>query len=148
MKIILILILGIIIAGIGIWLFLSRSPSPESDILAKGGLHWHANLSIKILDQVQEIPAGIGLEKLPHKPLHTHDRDNVIHMEFSGLAKKDDLRLARFFEIWGEKFNKDCIFDKCSGPNGQLKMLVNGELNPEFENYSMKDGDKIEIIFE
>jgi len=69
-------------------------------------------------------------------------------MEFSGLCLEDDLRLGRFFEIWGKRFNKNCIFDKCSGPEGQLKMFVNGELNYEFENYMMKDGDKIEIIFD
>ena len=63
-------------------------------------------------------------------------------------VKKDDIKLGKFFDIWGKTFNKACIFDKCSGSDGQVNMLVNGELNSEFENYTMKDGDKIEIIFE
>lgn len=146
MKII--LIFGIIILAIGVWFFLSNSSTPESDIVARNGLHWHANLSIKILGEKQDIPAGIGLERLPHKPMHTHDRDSVIHMEFAGLVKKEDIKLSQFFKIWGEIFSKDCIFDKCSGAEGQLRMLVNGQLNSEFENYIMKDEDKIEIIFE
>ena len=69
-------------------------------------------------------------------------------MEFSGLVKESDLRLGRFFEIWGKTFSQDCIFDKCAGPQNQLTMLINGKENFEFESYIMRDGDKIEIIFE
>ena len=143
-----VLIFIVIVAGIAVWFFISKASSSQSGIVAQNGLHWHADLSINILDEAQDIPAGIGLERLPHKPLHTHDRDNLIHLEFSGLVKEDDLRLGRFFEIWGQKFNQDCIFDKCMGPEGTLKMLVNGKENLDFENYMMRDGDKIEIIFE
>lgn len=143
-----ILIFGLIFAGVVVWFLLTKYSTSESDIIANNGLHWHADLSIKISGQEQDIPAGIGLGGLPHKPVHTHDRDGVIHMEFSGLVRKEDIKLGKFFQIWGKTFNKDCIFDKCSGSDGQLKMLVNGKDNPEFENYVMRDGDKIEIIFE
>ena len=142
---ILVIIIGISIA---VWFLVSKSSTPEGDIIARKGFHWHANLSINILGEVKDIPAGIGLEKLPHNPLHTHDRDNVIHLEFSGLVKKDDIKLGRFFEVWDKNFDKDCILDKCNGPDGQLKMTVNGKENLEFENYIMHDKDKIEIIFE
>ncbi|MBI2042036.1 MAG: hypothetical protein HYT20_03395 [Candidatus Nealsonbacteria bacterium] len=143
-----IVIFIIIITGIAVWFFVSNSSSPQSDIIAKNGLHWHANLSINILGEAKDAPAGIGLAGLPHNPMHTHDRDNVIHLEFSGLVKKNDLRLGRFFETWGKTFNEQCIFDKCSGSDGILKMMVNGGENTEFENYMMRDEDKIEIIFE
>lgn len=81
------------------------------------------------------IPGGIGLEGLTHNPMHTHDIDNVIHMEYNGLVKENDLKLGKFFEIWGRKFEED------------RKMLVNGKENLEFENYIMRDSDKIEIIY-
>jgi len=55
-------------------------------------------------------------------------------MEFSGLVREDGIRLGRFFKIWGKKFNRDCIFDKCNGPEGRLKMFVNQESNYQFEN--------------
>ena len=146
LKIILI-ILGILIVG---WFLVSKFSAPisESEIIAKNGLHWHSNLTINILGENQDIPAGIGLEMLPHKPMHTHDRDSVIHMEFAGLVKEEDVKIGKFFQVWEKTFNKDCIFDKCSGEEGQLKTLVNGKENSEFENYMMRDGDKIEIIFE
>jgi len=143
-----ILIFGIIFAAILGWFIFSKLSTPPTDIIAQNGLHWHSNLSINILGQPQEIPAGLGLAGLPHNPLHTHDRDSVIHMEFAGKVAADDLRLGKFFQVWGKTFNKDCIFDKCSGPEGTLKMLVNGKENSDFENYAMKDEDKIEIIFE
>lgn len=147
----LLLTLGVLIIGGGVsglgWLLVSQKPTPESEIIARNGIHWHPELSIKILGQKIEIPASIGLG-ITERPIHTHDDMGVIHLEFPGLVRKDDIGLGKFFETWGKKFNKDCIFDKCSGPEGQLKMLVNGELNSEFENYIMKNGDKIEIIYE
>ena len=139
-----ILISGILILG---WFFISKISMPNSEIVTRNGIHWHPELSIKILGQKIEIPANIGLG-ITERPIHTHDDMGVIHLEFPGLVKKDDIKLGKFFQIWGKTFNKDCIFDKCAGPEGQVKMIVNGKENSEFENYIMKDGDKIEIIFE
>ena len=143
------LVILVISAGISglVWYFASKPLAPKSEIIAQSGIHWHPEIKILILGKIQEIPANIGLG-ITEKPIHTHDDMGVIHLEFSGLVKKDDLRLGRFFEIWGKKFNQDCIFDKCSGTAGRLKMFVNGQENFEFENYAMRDGDKIEIVFE
>lgn len=141
------LIIGGGIFGL-VWYAKTRPSLPESEVISRQGLHWHPNLTIKILGENQDIPAGIGLERLPHKPMHTHDRGSVIHMEFAGQVRANDIRLGQFFKIWGKTFSKDCIFDKCSGPDNQLTMLINGKENLEFENYLMRDGDKIEIIFE
>lgn len=129
------------------WYLTTRPAKPESVIIAKQGIHWHVDLAIKISDQYQNISADIGIG-ITHQFIHTHEADRVIHLEFPGLVKENDIKLGRFFEIWNKKFSSDCIFDKCNGPNGKVKMLVNREPNFEFENYIMKDGDKIEIIFE
>ena len=141
------IIISIVVIFIVGWFLVSKISSPKSEIIARNGLHWHAELNIKIFSQVQQIPAGVGLG-IAENPIHTHDTDSVIHMEFSGLVTKNDLKISRFFKIWGKRFNKDCVLDKCSGQDGQVKMMVNGEPNSEFENYIMKDNDKIEIIFE
>ncbi len=141
----------VLIVGGGIsaldWFLATRPALPESEIISRQGIHWHADLSIKILGQYQDISANIGIG-ITHQPIHTHEADGVIHMEFSGLVKKDDVKLDKFFKIWGRKFNQNCIFDKCSGSEGQVKMFVNNQPNSEFENYIMQDRDKIEIIFE
>lgn len=140
-----------LVVGSGVfagWKWLSMQPQPkESKIIATRGIHWHVNLSIKILGEEQKIPAGIGLG-VRELPIHTHETDGVIHLEFSGRVTEDNLRLGEFFKIWGRTFNKDCIFDKCSGSEGQVKMFVNGEQNFEFENYVMQDKDRIEIVYE
>ena len=141
---IIIILLVILAAG---WFLIKKTAPKESEIISQKGIHWHAQLIIKIFGQRQEIPALVGLAK-GEKPIHTHEADGVIHLEFNGLVKKEDIKLGRFFEIWDKKFSRDCIFDKCSGAAGQLKMLVNGQPNSEFENYPMRDGDKIEITFE
>src|SRR3989344_4047444 len=125
--IIAVLISGLIILGFG-WYLSSRPGQPESDIISRKGIHWHTELKVSILGEVQKIPAGIGFG-VNEMPVHTHETDGVIHLEFSGLVRNNDIRLGRFFTIWGKQFNKDCIFDKCSGPEGQLKMLVNGREN-------------------
>lgn len=141
------LIIGVILLTLGTWFFISKTSAPDSEVIAQRGLHWHAELNIKIFGEIQDIPANIGLNPF-ERPIHTHEPDSIIHMEFSGLVKKDDVKLGEFFKIWGKTFNQNCIFNQCTGESGRLKMLVNGVENPEFENYSMHDGDKIEIIFE
>ena len=140
-----ILIIGVILGFI--WFSAPKSVTQESEIISNKGIHWHAVLTIKILGEFQDIPANIGVG-VTHQPLHTHEPDGVIHMEFPNLVTENDIRIGNFFEIWSKKFNKNCIFDRCSGPEGKLKMFVNEKLNFEFENYTMRDGDKIEIIFE
>ena len=137
------LIVGGVIVSIG--LFLATGLGGE--IISKQGIHWHTELSITILGQEQVIPDNVGLG-INEQPIHTHEEGNIIHLEFAGSVKKDDIRLGRFFEIWGRQFNQDCIFTNCNGAEGTVKMFVNGEPNFEFENYVMQHEDKIAIIFE
>lgn len=134
------------IAGL-VWYGMTRPEIPETDIVSKQGLHWHPELSIEIKGQKQEIPANIGIGAA-HNPIHTHDANGQIHLEMQGLVKKDDLRLAQFFKVWGKQFNSTCILDSCNGTDGVVKMFVNGNENTEFENYQMNDKDKIEIKYE
>lgn len=135
-------ILGIlIVAGIiggFVWLVASQGPLKESDIIARNGFHWHLELTIFIKDKKQTIPANIGIG-LAHAPIHTHDDNGELHLEFSGLVKKDDIKLGQFFKTWNKEFNSF----------GTLKkMLVNGKENTELENYLMQDKDQIELYYE
>jgi len=133
--------------GFFIWGATNQKPVAEEDILARNGLHWHPHLSIVIKGKEEAIPANIGIGAI-HKPIHTHDPDNVLHLEMTGRVTKDDIRLGEFFKVWDKQFSSTCIFDYCNGPDGSVRMLVNGEENTQFEHYEMRDGDRIEIRYE
>lgn len=134
---------GLIIAAVGglIWYVATKPQIPESDIVSRSGFHWHPQLTIYVKGEKQKIPANIGLGAV-HKPIHTHDEDSdqgIIHMEFQGLVRKEDIKLGQFFKNWGKDM-------RSFGAN--MKMTVNGEENAEYENFIMRDGDKIELRYE
>ena len=145
-------ILTIVILAGGVF-FLSRgstSSVPKDQIVTETGLHWHPKLTITIKGQKQKIPANLGIGAV-HQKMHTHDqdaKDGVIHMEMQDVVSKEDTKLGIFFRIWGKEFTSTKILDKTNGPDGKVKMLVNGKENTDFENYLMKDSDKIEIKYE
>ena len=136
-----------VIVGLLGWYIATRPPIPEGDIISRNGIHWHPELAISIGGKRQDISPGIGLGAV-HNPVHTHDPDNVIHLEFQGLVRKDDIKLARFFDVWGETFNQGQILEYKNGAGGMVSMLVNGQSNDRFEQYAMQDKDKIEIKYE
>lgn len=127
--------------GIGFWLTRLNLASPEKEMITRSGLHWHSQLLIHVGEGVVEIPPNIGIFGTIHQPLHTHSEDNkqgIIHMEFPGLVKRDDLRLGRFFKNWGKDIDSF----------GSLtKMTVNGENNEALKEYVMRDGDIIELFY-
>ncbi|MBI4991973.1 MAG: hypothetical protein HZB99_02035 [Candidatus Harrisonbacteria bacterium] len=140
---------GIIVglAALAVWFVISLPSLPEDQIISRQGMHWHSELKIFINGEEHQIPEGIGLSAV-HNPIHTHDDSGVLHLEFTGLVAKNDIKLDKFFKAWQRDFNANCIFNYCNGPQGKVKMSVNGSENNEFENYIMKDKDKIEIKYE
>lgn len=129
-----------LIGGV-IWLIMTTPPVPETDIVSQKGLHWHPTLTIYVGGVKQEIPKNIGLSAV-HLPIHTHEEDSaqgVVHMEFGGVVQKRDTTLGHFFTNWGKDM-------RSFGTN--IKMTVNGIENTEYENYIMKEDDKIELRFE
>lgn len=144
------LTIAILVGGVFFLSKGSNSSVPSDQIVASNGLHWHPKLEIYIKGQKQEIPANIGIGAV-HQKIHTHDedtKDGVVHMEMQGVVTKDDTKLGNFFRIWGKEFSSTKLFDKINGADGTVKMTVNGQENKDFENYLMKDGDKIEIKYE
>lgn len=133
---------GLFVAAIGVfvWYVATRPPIFESDIVSQSGLHWHPELTIYVKGEKQEIPANIGIGAV-HKPIHTHnDNDKgILHLEFQGLVRKQDIALGIFFKNWEKDMRSFGI---------NMKMTVNGKENTEYENYVMKDKDKIELFFD
>ncbi len=122
-----------------IWFLVSRPPIPESEIASKNGLHWHPTLSIKVAGVEQKFPTSLGISGSFMAPIHTHEPDGVIHLEFTGLVKNEDIKLKRFFKNWGKDMNSFGTI---------TSMTVNGVENKEYGEYIMKDKDKIELRYE
>lgn len=127
-----------VIAGI-VWLIASAPKTPESDIASRRGLHWHPEVAIYVKGVKQEMPASLGIIGSSMAPVHTHEPNGVIHLEFQGLVRKSDITVGQFFKSWGKDINS-------FGMN--LKMTVNGKENTEYGNYIMQDKDKIELRYE
>lgn len=127
-----------IIVGL-VWLVASQPKTPEGDIISRNGFHWHPELTIYVKGEKQEFPANIGIGAV-HQPIHTHDdaSQGIVHLEFQGLVRKQDITLSQFFKSWGKDI-------RSFGTN--LKMTVNGAENTEYENYLMQDKDKIELRY-
>lgn len=132
----------------------------KGEVISKTGIHWHPQLTIYIKGQKQEIPVNIGIGKqyanskwydpmMSMTDFHTHDNSGTLHWEvMEGPVTKDHVTLKAFFEVWGKTFNANQILDAKNGAGGTVKMSVNGQPNTEFENYQVKDKDKIEIRYE
>lgn len=135
------------IVGYGIFWIVTLPKIPQSELISSTGIHWHSNISIIIKGEKVDIPTNIGIGAV-HSPMHTHESDGTVHMEYSGLVRAKDVLLDNFFKTWGKDFNSKGIMGNINGKDGVLRMTVNGVENSEFENYSIKDGDTIEIIFE
>jgi hypothetical protein len=117
----------------------NRPQVPESEVVSRNGLHWHPELLIYTKGVKQKTPANLGISGSFMAPVHTHEADGVIHLEFQGLVKKSDITLGQFFKSWGRDINS-------FGTN--VKMTVNGKENTELGNYIMQDKDKIELNYE
>ena len=122
----------------GVWWSKSMQSS-DLTIVSRNGLHWHPELKIFIKGEEIKIPENKGIETLPHSPIHTHDDLPIIHLEFEGLVREDNIRLDRWFEVWGKDMNS-------FGQN--MRMTVNGAENTEYGNYLMQDKDQIELRYE
>ena len=138
---IIIIAIGILAIGLIWWAKANQVKeitSPDSNVISMSGIHYHPKLEIYIKGEKLEIPQNIGLVG-GHKPMHTHDDVPIVHLEYQTKVTNDDTRLGRFFEVWGKDF-------RSFGQN--IIMTVNGEPNTEYENYEMKDKDKIELRYE
>lgn len=121
--------------------------SSDSEVISADGIHWHPKLSISVRGEPAEIPANVGLIG-GHSPMHTHETDGIIHLEFNSVVREDDIRLGRFFELWGKPFNENQLFEHTNVKTKRVRMFVNGEPNTEYEDYVLQPEDEIEIRYE
>ncbi|MBI2355879.1 MAG: hypothetical protein HYV13_01565 [Candidatus Doudnabacteria bacterium] len=172
-NIIISIIIVLVVVGAGVLLFkYGNNPKSsqsmnsiayagsDNDVISQEGIHWHPKLVVYINGEIQEIPANVGIgtqyssnrfydPMMQMTNIHTHDNSGQLHWEvMSGPVRKGDIRLKNFFEIWGKTFNSSQIFDSVSNDKLKVKMFVNGQVNEDYENYIVKDKDKIEMRYE
>ncbi len=138
-----IVIIAVLVLAVGLiwWAKANQTEqvaSGDSNILSMQGLHTHPELKIFVKGEQIKIPQNVGIGAV-HQPMHTHDDVPIVHLEYPAKVTREDTRLGKFFAIWGKDFRE-------FGEN--ITMTVNGEPNTEYENYEMKDGDKIELHYE
>lgn len=144
--IIILILLSVILIG---WSRFAEQKSVSTDptVISTNGMHWHPKIAISIRGEDVPIPANIGLIG-GHNPMHTHETDGTIHLEYEGIVREGDIRLGKFFELWGKEFNSNQIFENTNSDTEQVRMYVNGEENTEFDNYLLQETDLIEVKFE
>lgn len=153
-------IIGAIGLGLGLYSLLAVSKTTGYVSLPDKPIHWHPHLEIIIKDEKVLIPDNIGIgtsysgspfydPMMDMTNMHTHDGSGTLHWEVMMHAPtREDLYLGNFFQVWEKTFNENCIFEFCNGPEGSVRMFVNGKENHDFENYIVRDGDKIRIVYE
>jgi len=105
--------------------------------LSPAAMHIHSELSIVQNGIRIPIPKDIGIGKI-HQPIHTHENDNVIHVESSDTRA---YTLGNFFQVWKKSLNTTCVADYC----GKVEMTVDGKPNDDLGRHVLKDGEKIEV---
>lgn len=148
--IIIILVLAIVAAAA----FLFLSPKKEADngsgFCSVSPVHEHADFKVFLNGVPKDFAQEEFMEEtdpVGRAKIHMEDGDgNVIHKHANGVT------LGYFFSTIGMSFNSTCFVDEtgrqfCGGPNGTLKLVVNGAANPAFGDYEIKDEDKVLISF-
>ena len=140
--------LALLIAGGFAWSMYLQSNGPT--VISRNGIHWHPHIEIFVNGEKLDIPANIGVGPqyagLPTfdagmrmTAMHTHEDVPIIHLEFPGVVRKNDIMLGNFFRIWGRDMSS-------FGEN--MRMTVNGVANTEFDRYIMRDKDIIELHYD
>jgi len=124
-----------------------ESVATDETVISASGVHWHPKVAISVRGESVAIPPNIGLIG-GHNPMHTHETDGTVHLEYESVVRENDTKVGRFFEVWGKEFSDNQLFENVNNENEKVRMYVNGEENFEFENYLMKDEDFVEIKFE
>lgn len=132
-------IIGTIIVIFGLFAWSAHLQKADPDTIATRGIHWHPQVHIFIDDEELTIPENIGLE-YGHEPIHTHDDANegIVHLEFEGGVKQDDVRLKEFFNTWSKDINDFGTL---------VNMTVNGEASTKYGEYLMQDEDVIKLYY-
>jgi hypothetical protein len=111
--------------------------------------HYHAHLDIIVNGSAYFVPAEIGI-----RPpdciywMHTHDVSGIIHIE---SPENRTFTLGQFFDLWGQKFNNDQIFDFTvdKSQSKTLTVYVNGTIvtDKQYRDIPVYNHEDIAIVY-
>jgi hypothetical protein len=110
-------------------------------------LHIHQHLDIYINGEPMAVPPGIGVNEAAGfiSPIHTHDKDGVIHVESPVVQT---FTLGQFFGIWGVRLTRDCLGGYCQDETNKLRVFVDGnEINDDPNAVELTSHQEIAIIY-
>jgi hypothetical protein len=107
--------------------------------------HYHVHIRLLVNDgksHTVPVPENIGLDQSTqtYSAIHTHDASSVIHVEADQKGYRSDLQ--NVFDVWGVRFNAQCVGGYCDG----VKMWVNGKPSAKLGAYILQPHDAITIV--
>ena len=109
--------------------------------------HIHQHLTITIRGAAVTVPGMIGINPLANyiSPIHTHAANDTIHIE---AATKERFNLGQFFDVWGVRFNSQCIGGYCNKGPDSLRVTVNDQaFKGDPRSVPLQDREEIRIVF-
>ena len=146
-SLILFFIFVILISGCSSTEILSDGHKATSEHLEEHEEEVHIHADFKVYVNDKAIDFSVPMYQLKAKSVHVeHGIGDVVHIHKEGIT------VGAFFETLGIEFNKACIIipaegSYCNEDDKELSFYVNGIENDEFENYEIKDLDKILISY-
>lgn len=112
--------------------------------------HIHAHLNIFVNRNPILVHSDIGI--LPDRCIywiHTHDDKGIIHIE---SPERRNFTLGEFFDVWGQNFDNNQIFDNIVEPNKNrtIDVYLNGnKVSPgtDYRQIPINSHDQIAIVF-
>jgi|SRR5581483_1071507 len=136
-----------VLVGVILFFIKAGTPAPfdvTQSCLTTESYHVHPHLSILVDGSEQTIPKGLGIATPTCiRPLHTHETDGVIHVEFE---YQRDFTLAEFFKVWGEPYGPDQVWTYKKDATHDLTLTVDGQPQTDW-NVILKDQQKIVINY-
>jgi hypothetical protein len=87
--------------------------------------HTHEHLDLVVDGVPVVVPPDVGIDQVGGvlSPIHTHDSTGIIHVESPTLGT---FTLGQFFDVWGLRFDSQCVGGTCVGSGRTLSVYVNG----------------------
>ncbi len=115
---------------------------PASSSTMVYATHFHVHITLYVDGRKTPVPSQVGIDPSTQTlaAIHTHDDTGIIHMEAG--EKNFAPPLQDVFNVWGVRFNSQCIGGYCGG----VEMWVNGKPSTQLGSLVLKNHDVITIV--